>query len=154
MDLETFNTIKNNILSQNFDRAEIDFKKVRFLDFKDFIEIEAFDNPDIKYYEFIQFLITKDNKAVYHYWASELLSTALCILENAYEESYKHLLEAIKEDPANNDYLAKKLFYFSLPIEKQLLTKEEAVGIAKEVLEKNPEDETAKSFLGGLHLYD
>lgn len=134
--------------------AEIDFKKVSFLDFRDFIEIEAFGKPDIKYHGFIQFLIANDNKAVYHYWASELLSTALCIFENAYEESYKHLLEAIKEDPCNNDYLAKKLFYFSLPIEKQLLTKGEAVGIAKDVLRKNPENETAKSFLDGMHLYD
>ncbi|ODP29526.1 hypothetical protein PTI45_01009 [Paenibacillus nuruki] len=106
---------------------------------KDFLEqivLElGFDEGSIGTYSFVCHLITVKESSDLHYLASELLSTALCHLPDAYSSALFHARRALElnsEDISLKEYL---LLFHDIP--EQLINKEEARDIARDIAHKS-----------------
>lgn len=110
------------------------------------IDTLGHDKPGVLAYVFVSYLINIEEKAVYHNVASILMSGAFNYLPGAYLAAYYHSKRAIELDPSNVDFKATILYLRVIP--EQVLGKEEAIQIAKEVIKVKPDSHDAKIILG------
>ena len=85
-------------------------------------------------YVFLCDILNEKESADIHYLASLILIGPFSHLEGAYAGGYYHAKKAIKLDPDNIGFKEYILFFYSVP--EQLLPRNEAISIAKEVLKK------------------
>lgn len=102
-------------------------------------------------YAFICFLISQENKAEYHSLAAHLLALPLCAYPGACSAGLFHAREAVRLDP--EDVTNKELLLYFNRIPEQVLEKDEAIAIAKEVLRQKPDSEAAKEVLLAYELF-
>ena len=97
----------------------------------------AWEKKDVSVYLFLEFLLLKNECADYHRIAADLLQGALCFLGGAYWVAYRHTRRAIELEPENDRNKESLLSFYD--ISDEILSMEEVLKIAKEVLGENPD---------------
>ena len=140
--------ILSHIKTRNYEEA-YKLIKVEGLDkYFDAILAEAFEEADICYYEFIKYVIEYyNNSAINHNRASIIMTNALNVLPKGYEIGFDHAKKSIELEP--NDYSYKEYLLLFYQIPNKLLSKDEAIKIANEILKVDQENKAAKLVLSG-----
>lgn len=131
-----------------------DFSKAKYLSIHmdletltDTLYLIAYDDETITPYGFVNYLLLDKESSELHYLASFLLSMGLNHLEGAYQTAFFHAKKAVELSPNDISYKEYLLLFYEIP--EQLLTKEEATDIAKEILEEDPENKASLFVLKG-----
>lgn len=139
-------SLETLVLEYKFDEASKLLINVDQLTIAQAIQALGFNQPGVLAYVFVSFLINNEEKAIYHYIASLLMSYAFNYLPGAYLASYYHSKRAIELDPSNIDFKESLLYLRVIP--EQIVDKEEATQIAEEVIKAKPDSHNAKVILG------
>lgn len=101
--------------------------------------------PTLTTYGYVISLLLENETAELHYLASCILTELLNSIEGAYVSGYWHAKRAVELEPDNIEYKEYLLEFCDLP--GNLLEKKEAVALAKNILEDEPENQKAKNVL-------
>lgn len=137
--------LKHNILEGNFKKANDISKKMSLNDLENELLEIAFETDNISIYFFILDLLNEDANAELHEMASTILSTAYSHVVGSYNLALNHMRKAMYLDPHDITYKEGMLFFYNIP--EQLITKAQAIELAKEIIKINPENERAKEIL-------
>lgn len=99
----------------------------------------------ISHLTFFLYLILENENAKLHEIASALLSFPYAWISRGYSVALNHLRKAIVLSPENMYYKELILFYHDIP--DHLLSKEDAIKYAKQVLEVNPLVKVAQDII-------
>ena len=135
------------ILKGHFEEAKKITKKLASKELRDALFRIAYDRNSIAPYGFICFLLQGKETPQLHTIAAVLLSHGINHLPNAYNLALYHARRATEMSPdwENKEYL---LFFHELP--EKLISDEEALKIAKEILKINSNSKAAKEILEEL----
>lgn len=149
---------KDNILKKLIQSLEVLILKFKFeeaakllvnfdeLTITSAIQTMGFDKPGVLAYVFVCFLLKNEEKAIYHYAASLLMSNAFNHYPEGHLAGYYHARRALELDPRNIHYKEYLLEFRVIP--EQILSKEVAIQLAKEVIKAKPNSYRAKEILG------
>ncbi|ELR68743.1 hypothetical protein C900_05875 [Fulvivirga imtechensis AK7] len=130
-------------------RFEEAYKQVDIQNFKpyyDEILSAVFVDEDMCHYEFLNYIIENHRgDALMHYYAAELMSTALNFMPNGYKIAFDHAMKAIELNPSDISLKEYALLFYEVP--DRLLDEQKAKELALEVLKANKESEAAKRVL-------
>ena len=110
----------------------------------------AFDLGSIVIYSAICMMLMKKETAGLHYLAAEIISQPLCHFEGAYAAALYHVRKAIELDP--KDKGLKEVLIFLHKVPDQVVSKEEAILVAKQLLEEDPDNKCAQDLLNWYGL--
>lgn len=133
------------ILEEKFRVAHEKYERMDFSEFKKAIEINAFDNPSSLYYDFLSYLLNIKESEELHSFASELMATSLCYLENAYQKAFYHANKALEYKQNYIQNLEWLLFFYSIP--DKLVSKEKAIETVIRILKEDKTNKTALNFV-------
>lgn len=105
-------------------------------------------NTDFSPYFFVLELIFDNESDFLHSTAAALLGNPFCWMPGAYNIAKRHTQKAIELAPNNTLYKKRMLWFYEIP--ERLITLEEAVDYAKEVLEVFPKDSAALRIMKRL----
>ena len=97
----------------------------------------VYDTSNITLYCLSASILIDKESAEEHAWASYLMAMPLCAYNGAYSLGLYHLRRARALDPSNLEYKRFSILYHDIP--EQLIKKDEAIQIAREVLQEDPE---------------
>ncbi|MCA1032527.1 hypothetical protein LCL95_16060 [Bacillus timonensis] len=137
--------VKQLIMSGDFKEAKVLIEKESGDFLKQIILELGFDEESIGAYSFVFHLITINETSDFHYLASELLSTALCHLPDAYSIALYHARRAIELNPKDVSLKEYLLLFHDIP--EQLISKEEAKEIARDIVNIMPNSTVAQNIL-------
>lgn len=129
--------LKQSLSKNDYKSAEKIFKELTFREAFECIDRLAFDTKNISLYTFIVSVLLQKETPELHYLASNLMAMPFCFLEGGYAAGLYHARRALELDPDNVDYKEYLLTFYGLP--DQLMTKAEALELAKEVLKVYPD---------------
>lgn len=129
---------KSLVINGQFDAINLMIAQYGFIKMRDDLFELAYDTGSIAPYTFALDLVIKENKAENHMLASEILTLPLCHLTDAYRMGFFHARKALEMEPQNINYIEYLLFFHEIP--DRLLSEEEAIIIAKEILLVDPEN--------------
>lgn len=133
------------IFNYNFEEAKELFNELNEKKQDEILSLIAFDTGNILVYTFIGYLIFENNTAFRHSLAAAIMSSEFCWIEGAYETAFFHARKACELSP--NDVGFKEFLLFFHVIPERLLTKEEAIKIATEVLVTKKNSKAAKGII-------
>ncbi|VAW58370.1 hypothetical protein MNBD_GAMMA11-1063 [hydrothermal vent metagenome] len=137
--------IINSILQGKFNEVLLEHTDPTFLDKCELILAQAFETGSLCFYGYFEYLIKKENLAIYHYQASLILSSALCHYEGAYQLAYFHALEASNIEPVDVSYKEFLLFFYNTP--EKLMSVDECQHYINEILKLDAENKTVINLL-------
>lgn len=137
--------IKNLILVGKFLDAKQEASLIDSKKLEDILLGIGCDEINICAYSFICFLLQQRETAEYHSIAWMLLSSAFSHWNGAYYAALHHARKAIELSPQDIELLEMILFLNVIP--EKVVDDEEAKTVAKEILQKNPQHQTAQNFL-------
>ena len=145
--------IKNLIINGEFYKAKIELENYSLKELEDFILLFANQTDNISFYSFICFLISIKSNSHYHYIASVLLATIFVYINGASSTAFFHAKEAVIQniDNANITYHEWALYFYNNP--DVLLSKNEALIIAKEIIKIYPKNKRANDILKKDNLF-
>lgn len=114
---------------------------------RDELLILAFDTGSLAPYAFACAMVSRGASAEWHLVAAELMTLPLCHLTDAYRIALFHARQAAYLAPHDLSLKEFLLFFYNLP--EQLISRDEAVALAKAILRQNPESEAARAVLSG-----
>lgn len=109
------------------------------------MDMAGIDSDNLSPYFFVLYLILENENAKLHEIASALLSFPYAWISGGYSVALKHLRKAMAFSPENMYYKELILFYHDIP--DRLLSKEDAIKYAKQVLEVNPSVKVAQDII-------
>ena len=134
------------ILQGNFAAARANIKASSFSEvFESEILPTAFDNASVTFYGFLFSMIVQEESAELHYFASRLMSTALCHLPGGYQTGFYHMKRAIELEPDDIGFKKDMLLYHDIP--ETLLSHDEARAIAQEILKADSSHKIAQAIV-------
>lgn len=133
------------IFNYEFDKAKILFSKLDEKKQIDTLCLIGYESDNILVYTFICYLLQENNTAKMHSLAAEILRFSLCDVNGAYQAAFYHTKKAIELSP--NDINLKEYLLFFYEIPEKLLSKEEAIKIANEVLSINKKSQPAMNVI-------
>jgi len=133
------------IFNYNFKEAKEIFNELNEEKQDESLLLIANETESILIYTFICYLIAENNTALIHHLASVIMSTALCYIEGAYQTAFYHAKKAIELSPTDVELKEFLLFFYEIP--EKLLTKEEAIKIATEILVTKKTSKVAKEII-------
>ncbi|MGE0009580.1 MAG: hypothetical protein AB7F19_03480 [Candidatus Babeliales bacterium] len=101
------------------------------------IEEWSYKTHNITLYTLAASILIKHEGAAEHGWASYLMAMPLCAYNGAYSVGLFHARRASELEPKNIEYKRFMILFHDIP--EQLVDKEEAIKIAQEVLQEDPE---------------
>lgn len=137
---DNFGHFKRAIVNGDFDRAKqlsIHMDLETLTDKLYFIE---YNYDTIAPYGFVNYLLLDKESSDLHYLASYLLVMGYSI-EGMYQTAFFHAKRAVQLSP--KDYKYKEYLLLFYEFFTKLLSKEEATGIAKEILKSDPNNRNA-----------
>lgn len=125
------------ITESEFEKAEEFCRKLSVVELSGILDELAWEKEDVSVYLFIEYLLLKNECADYHRIAADLLQGALCFLSGANWVAYRHCRRALELEPENYRNKESLLSFYDIP--DQILSMEEALKIAEEVLREKPD---------------
>lgn len=139
------NTFESLIALGDFQEAKKIFFQMKNSEIRDSLLKIGYDTESITPYSFLCSLLIEGESSALHYMASELLSNPLCFLAGAYNAALYHARRAVELSPEDISYKEYILLFYNIP--EKLISKEEAICIATEILSVNPNSTVAKDVL-------
>lgn len=136
---------KDAILLGDFNSAKALASDMDMEILRDTLYLVAYDSGSITPYGFVNDLLLDEETSEIHYTASFLMSMALNHLEGAYQIAFHHANKAAELSPNDMSYQEFLLFFHAIP--DKLLSNDEAIKIAKNILEREPNNKTALSVI-------
>ncbi len=135
------------ILKGEFERAKKIVKKFSNKELKDILFQISYSSGSIAPYGFICFLLQEYETSELHLMAAVLLSHGINHLPNAYNLALFHARRAVSLEPnsGNKEFL---LFFHELP--EKLISDNDAIKIAKEILKETSNSKIAKEIIDEL----
>lgn len=140
--------LKSLIILGKMKEASVVFKEMKYDEARDFILEIGYDTESIIIYSFVCSLLCEKESANLHYLASEILVNPLSFLVGAYNTALHHARRAIQLAPNDISFKEYLLLFYNIP--DQLINKEEAIEIAREVVKKVPENKVALDILSNI----
>ncbi|CCF14321.1 putative uncharacterized protein [Brevibacillus laterosporus GI-9] len=138
--------IKESLISGNYLEAINKAKNMKLEDLSGSLLELAFENEEIVAYTFVTFLIFQlGENSDLHCLASSLLSHPLCHIDGAYKSALFHSRRALELSPNNISLKENLLFFHTIP--DRLISKDEAILLAKDVLQTDSNSAIAKEVL-------
>lgn len=128
-----------------FTKARELLKNMNIDEIRDALLELSYDTGSIAPYSFICSILCDEESADFHYLASALLSISLNHLVGAYNAGLYHARRAVELAPEDASFKEYLLFFHNIP--EELITKEEAIEIAKEVVKQIPNSKVALDIL-------
>lgn len=148
MDNDMDNKIKKLVLNGYFDQAKIIFNSYDSNYIRKLLLKLCYETENIIIYTFLNSMLFDKEKAELHYLAAELLSMPLCHINGAYESALFHARKAIELDPDDISYKEYILFFHRLP--NTIISDEEVITFATEVLSEIPDSKVALDILNDM----
>lgn len=141
--------LQANILSGKFAEASKQVKNMEFSRFRDILMELAYESDqDIIIYTFIDHLLMEQESEPLHSLACDLLCHPFCHIKGAYKSALYHTRRALMLEPDNIGHKEMLLFFYQVPdLSDELVPKEEAMNIAKQILKEDPRNGAAKNFI-------
>ena len=137
--------LRDRILRGQFDEGLELTANAPLDDLRDALVGLAFETESLACYAFCVAMAERDG-ARGHGLASDVLATSsLCRLPGAYQAAFFHAKRAVKLAPSDVGYREFLLFFHGHP--EQVLSRDEAVAIARDLLELDPDNEAARRLL-------
>lgn len=136
--------IKNFILIGEFLAANELINKIGDETLENILFEIGYGEESICAYAFICFLLLKNETVSYHCLASEILIHAFVHI-GGYAAALYHTKRAIVLAPDDMSLKEMLLFFHNVP--EKLVSREEAIQVAREILKKNPDSSHAKTIL-------
>ncbi|MCT0449651.1 hypothetical protein [Lactococcus lactis] len=144
--MEKYTILQEKILNGEFKEAKKIIKNISEKEFEQFMMSQPYDTErEISFYFFLIELLGEKEEAKLHNLASAIMGFGLNWFPGAYNVSMRHLQKAIQLNPENIDYKQGMLLYHDIP--DHLLSKEDAIKYAKQVLEVNPSVKVAQDII-------
>ena len=143
MNLE--NEIKDFVSKKKLCELENLLIKIKIDDFRKSLIKITFESESIVSYSLVCMMLMKHESVELHQLAIDLLVHPLCIIEGAYTAALYHARKAINISPDDVDLKESLLFFHNVP--DKLVSKEEAITMAKQILEKEKDNKSAKELL-------
>ena len=105
----------------------------------------AWSTENLAVYGFIEYLLQKKEDPFWHSVAAQMMLVPLCHIEGAYSLGLYHIRKAALLEPDNIEHKEFMLAFHDSP--EPLLTKQEAISIAQEVLAVDSKSEKAIQIL-------
>lgn len=137
--------LESLIILGNMEEAKNVFKKMDNVEARDVLLKIGYDMESITPYSFICSLLCEKESTNLHYLASEILVNPLCFIVGAYNAALYHARRAAQLEP--NDISIKEYLLLFYNIPDKLISKEEAIEIARDVLNKIPNSKAAIDIL-------
>ncbi|MFD9627718.1 hypothetical protein [Peribacillus muralis] len=135
---------KQAIVNGDFVKAKHTALNMDVENLKEILFVVAYDEENIAPYSFVNYLLVDKETSELHHLASFLLSMALNHINGAYQTACFHAKKAAELSPDDISFKEYLLLFYDLP--EQLISKEEANKIAKEILMIDPDNATVKSI--------
>lgn len=137
--------LESLIILGNMKEAKDVFKEMNYAEARDVLLKIGYDTEGITPYSFICSLLCEKESANLHYLASEILVNPLCFLVGVYNAALYHARRAVQLEP--NDISIKEFLLLFYNIPEKLISREEAIEIAREVVNKVPNSKAALDIL-------
>ncbi|MDQ0417598.1 MULTISPECIES: hypothetical protein [Thermoactinomycetaceae] len=137
--------MKKELLKGNMEEARELAFQVDFDDLHECLIGLSHETGSMFIYTFGYSLLLKQESAKLHELLYVMLSISLPYIEGAYESSLYHARRAAALDPDDVEYKSCILLFHEIP--DQLVSKEEAVEIAKEIITVDPTNSAATKIL-------
>lgn len=138
-----YGKLYEKIMKVDFKEAEKIFIKISNEEQKQIIEEMAYDTESIIVYVFLQYMNEKDEKVVFHEIEFNILTSALCHIEGAYQVAFLHNQRLLELVPDSVRYLEWMLSFYDVKV----IDKEKTLGIISKILEKDSDNKLAKDML-------
>jgi|GEM_PF-388912 len=136
----------NLIRTADYAKARELFMSMDIKKQKDFLFLVSYDTGSMAFYSFLNYLIARSNDSYYlHELAVLLLGFAINHIEGAYSAALYHAKILCEMNPDSIKDKEMMLFFYDIP--ERLITKSYAEKIAREILEKDPQNAAALSTL-------
>ncbi|WP_243292156.1 hypothetical protein [Bacillus sp. FJAT-47783] len=141
--------LKSHILNANFAEASKLAKMMEVSKLNELLIELAFEcSEDIIIYTFVCHLLIEQESEALHSLACGLLCHPFCHIGGAYKSALYHTRKALMLDPEHIGHKEMLLFFYEVPdLPDESITKEEALNIANQILEKEPHNQIAKDFI-------
>ena len=144
--MEKYEKLQKEILNGEFKQAKKIIRNISEPDFEQFMMSQPYDTErEIAFYFFVEDLLGQKEEARLHNLASSIMGFGLNWLPGAYNVSMRHLQKAIQLAPENLNYKQGMILYHNIP--DRLLSKEDAIKYAKQVLEVDPSVKIAQDII-------
>lgn len=140
--------LKSLIILGKMKEAKAVFKEMNYDEARDIILEIGYDTESIAPYSFVCTLLCEKESANLHYLASEILVNPLCFLVGAYRIALYHARSAVRLAPNDITFKEYLLLFYNIP--DQLINKEEAIEIAREIVKKVPDNKHAVDILSNI----
>lgn len=140
--------LESLIISGYIEEAKDVYSKMDKAEARDVLLKIGYDTESITPYSFICSLLCEKESANLHYLASEILVNPLCFLVGAYNVALYHARRALQLEPDDISIKEYLLLFYNIP--ERLISKEEAIEIAKDVLNINPYSKIALNVLNNI----
>jgi hypothetical protein len=138
--------IKNLICNGNFGEVKKIVDNYSIEELSDVLCRVADDVKSIIVYSFVNFLLIDKELPEYHIIAAGLFSIPLFSIPGAYNVALYHVRRALELDSLSVEYREALLFFYDIP--DQLVSREEALKVAQEIIKEKPDSSAA------LHIID
>ena len=125
------------ITESEFEKAEEFCRQLNVAELSGILDELAWEKEDVSVYLFLEYLLLKNECADYHRIAADLLQGVLCFLGGAYWVAYRHTRRALELEPENDRNKESLLSFYDIP--DKILSMEEALKVAEEVLREKPD---------------
>ncbi len=150
MDKNNIKEFKIALSKGEFDKAKLLTKKLNNKALYDLIVEVNFNDESLSSYGFLVSLLRDQETPELHINAASFLTFFLFYVKGAYSVALYHLRQAIKLDPDNIDYQEFLLHFNEIP--DHLVSKDEAIQIARHILTRKPDSTAALRMLADYDL--
>lgn len=140
--------LKKAIVTGKFDDARTLIINFSTNELSEVLCVIADDTKSIIVYTFICYLLIDKELPKYHIIAAEILSVPLFSIPGAYNTALYHVKRALELDPDNIYYKESLLFFYSIP--DRLISRDEALEIAREIIKVDPTNVVALDIISEI----
>lgn len=140
--------LEKNIRLAKFETAKTEFVKLPIQMQFDTISKVSYKMESMAVYAFLCYMIGADNNPCYHEMAVDILINTLSFFEGAYTVAFYHTKVLYHAEPNNTEWKTLMLFFHDIP--EKLLSEEQALKLAKSIIQVEPENIVARQIIARL----
>lgn len=138
--MDTMTNLIQLINNGNYDESENICKKLNFKNLENDLIKYAYDSCNFSLYSFAFYMYIKKQDEKWLKLSLSLIIGPLCFVDGAYSIGLFLARQLVKKD-RSVDNLVQLLFFYDIP--EKLLSKDEALEIAEQILKLNPDNQIA-----------